>query len=79
MMREIDDRLFTAAEIERLTRELGEPIPAGTIRSWHSRDVIAPHAWKQADGTVSHYWMRRSDPPMYKFREVRDARNRGEA
>lgn len=79
VMREIDDRLFTAAEIERLTRELGEPIPAGTIRSWHSRDVIAPHAWKQADGTVSHYWMRRSDPPMYKFSEVRDARNRGEA
>lgn len=78
-MSKIGDQLFTAAELERLLRELGEPIPAGTIRSWHSRKVIEPHAWKQPDGTISRYWMRRSDPPMYKFSEVRDARVRGES
>lgn len=73
MMLAVNEQLFTIAEVERLLRELGEPIPIGTLYSWHSRKVIEPRAWKQADGTISKFWMRRSDPPMFQLQDVRDA------
>lgn len=71
----MDSRLFTVAELERVLRELGEPIPAGTMRSWHSRGRLRPRAWKQADGTESSYWMRRSDHPLFRLADVRSLRN----
>ncbi|MBM4489517.1 hypothetical protein GS937_01480 [Rhodococcus hoagii] len=71
----IENRLFTIAELERVLRELGEPIPAGTMRSWHSRGQLQPRAWRQADGTESEYWMRRSDPPLFYLGDVRQLRD----
>ena len=70
----VESRLFTIAELERVTRELGEPVPAGTMRSWHSRGQLRPRAWRQADGTESTFWMRRTDPPLFRLRDVRALR-----
>lgn len=74
----VEQRLFTIAELERVTRELGEPIPAGTMRSWHSRGHLKPRAWRQADGSESTFWMRRSDPPLFRLRDVRTLRGHAE-
>ncbi|WP_144419562.1 hypothetical protein [Rhodococcus sp. ARP2] len=71
MMRAVNDQLFTIAEIERLLRELGEPIPLGTLYSWHSRKALEPRAWRQADGTNTKFWMRRSDPPLFRLGDAR--------
>ncbi|UJC77956.1 hypothetical protein D4768_09775 [Rhodococcus erythropolis] len=81
IMDKMGEQLFTAADIERLTREMfeGEFIPAATVRQWRHREIIEPRAWKQADGTMSRYWIRRSDPPMYRLQDVLDARTRGES
>lgn len=80
IMDKMGEQLFTAADIERLTREMfeGEFIPAATVRQWRHREIIEPRAWRQADGTMSRYWIRRSDPPMYRLQDVLDARTRGE-
>lgn len=72
MMRTVNDQLFTLAEIVRLLRELGEPIPIGTLYSWHARKDIAPSGWRQGDGTISNFWMRRSDPPLFRLGDIRD-------
>ncbi|ROZ49371.1 hypothetical protein EEB13_05450 [Rhodococcus sp. WS3] len=74
MMRTVNDQLFTLAEIDRLLRELGEPIPIGTLYSWHSRKVIEPRAWRQSDGTNSKFWMRRSDPALFRLGDIREVR-----
>ncbi|MDV8066404.1 hypothetical protein R4P64_07800 [Rhodococcus sp. IEGM 1366] len=77
MVHALNEQLFTLAEIDRLLRELGEPIPIGTLYSWHSRKVIEPQAWRQGDGTISNFWMRRSDPPLFRLGDIREARVRG--
>lgn len=74
MVHALNEQLFTLAEIDRLLRELGEPIPIGTLYSWHSREVIEPRGWRQVDGTISKFWMRRSDPPLFKLGDIREAR-----
>ncbi|MBM4577210.1 hypothetical protein GS892_26050 [Rhodococcus hoagii] len=71
---EVEERLFTIAELERLLRELGDPVPAGTLRSWHSRGQLIPLAWRQSDGAESSVWIRRTDPPLFRLGDVRDLR-----
>ncbi|WP_027500821.1 hypothetical protein [Rhodococcus sp. UNC363MFTsu5.1] len=70
----IENRLFTIAELERVLRELGEPVPAGTMRSWLSRGQLRPRAWRQVDGSESEFWVRRSDPPLFRLSDVRGLR-----
>lgn len=75
MLERIDDQRFTLAELFPLLRELGDPVPKSTLYAWandRKRRKLDPKGWKQADGTISDYWMRRPDPPVYRLGDVRD-------
>ncbi|KXF56158.1 hypothetical protein AXA44_02690 [Rhodococcus sp. SC4] len=78
MLKHIDDQILTMPELVVVLRELREPVPIGTLYSWHSRKAIRPVAWRQADGTICDFWMRRSDPPLFRVRDVRAQRAKGE-
>ena len=66
-----EDQLLTIAEINRLLVHLDLRIPQSTLYNWAKVGALQPRAWKQADGTKSTYWIRRSDPPLYTIRDVK--------
>ena len=73
------DQLMTMPELVRLFAALQNPIKYGTLRSWHSRRQIAPRGWRQADGTVSKFWIRRSDHPVFRVGDVMALHERSKA
>ena len=79
MMSRIDDQLFTIAEVGRILKELGEAVPTSTLYVWHNRDVIQPVAWRTKDGTITDEWIYRTDPPLFRLRDIRDARAKSQA
>lgn len=75
----IDNELFSLAELVPLLKELGEPVPKSTLYAWANdpkRKRLTPQGWRQADGTVSKFWMRRPDPALYRLGEVRELRRK---
>lgn len=74
MLQKVNDQLFTITELLPLLDELGEHVAKSTLYAWANdpkRKKLSPQAWRQADGTHSDYWMRRSDPALYRLGDVR--------
>ncbi|MFB9778859.1 hypothetical protein [Rhodococcus baikonurensis] len=74
MLHKVNDQLFTITELLPLLDELGEHVAKSTLYAWANdpkRKKLSPQAWRQADGTHSDYWMRRSDPALYRLGDVR--------
>lgn len=74
MLHKVNDQLFTITELLPLLDELGEHVAKSTLYAWANdpkRKKLSPRAWRQADGTHSDYWMRRSDPALYRLGDVR--------
>ncbi len=74
-----DDVLMTVDELVAVLREIGEPVPVGTIRSWISRRRLARKAFRRHDtGQVTDFWYHRLDRPMYRLGDVRALRRQSE-
>ena len=67
----IEKSLLTVPEIGRLLDQLGERIPVSTLYYWVKEGHLDPVGWRQADGSISNFWMRRPDPAVYSLADVR--------
>lgn len=71
-----DDLLFSLPEIARLLALLGKRVPQSTLYLWAKEGLLKPSAWRQSDGTISQYWIRRSDTFLYRLRDAREVAER---
>ncbi|MDG3013568.1 hypothetical protein [Speluncibacter jeojiensis] len=76
MLAEMDDRLMTGAEIRRVMRELGEPVPESTFFHWRKTSRIQARGWMH-DGRITDHFLHRNDPPVFRLGDVRTARQGG--
>jgi len=69
-----DDRLCTLVELLAILRALGDPVPKSTLYAWANdpkRRRLEARGWRTPNGMVTPYWIRRSDPPVYRLGDVR--------
>ncbi|NKV70846.1 hypothetical protein GS941_20895 [Rhodococcus hoagii] len=69
-----DDRLCTLVEIFGILRALGDPVPKSTLYAWANdprRRRLEVRGWRTPNGMVTPYWIRRTDPPVYRLGDVR--------
>lgn len=69
-----DDRLCTLVEILAILRALGDPVPKATLYAWANdprRRKLDVRGWRTPNGMVTPYWLRRSDPAVYRLGDVR--------
>ncbi|WP_395705132.1 hypothetical protein [Rhodococcus ruber] len=74
---ELEDRVYTLAELLGLMRELGEPVPKATLYAWANdrrRRKLDPRGWRRPDGTVTDTWIDRRDSAVYRLGDVRALR-----
>lgn len=73
LLNAMDARLMSGAEIRRVMRELGEPVPESTFFHWRKTGRIRPRGWMHA-GRITDHWIHRDDPPVFQLGDVRAAR-----
>lgn len=69
-----NDRLCTLPELLAILRALGEPVPKSTLYAWANdpkRRRLDVRGWRTPNGMVTPYWIRRSDPPVFRLGDVR--------
>ncbi|WP_064066964.1 hypothetical protein [Prescottella equi] len=57
-----------------ILRALGDPVPKSTLYAWANdpkRRKLTVRGWRTPNGMVTPYWIRRSDPPVYRLGDVR--------
>ena len=78
-LRTADGMLFTLGEIEKLMRELGEPVARSTLYLWAQHKRITPAGWRRPDGSTSDAWIHRNDLALYRLGEARALRRTDES
>lgn len=62
--------LFSGAEILRVMRDLGEPIPRSRFYSWRREGRLQPRGWQLGDGRIVQYETAGARP-VFSLAEVR--------
>lgn len=70
----IDTHMFEIPDLVRILRELGEPIPRGTIDYWIAKRRLKPAGWRH-DGRIVRTHCRTA-PAVYRLADVRKLRNK---
>jgi hypothetical protein len=73
-MADMSQMLFRFNHIQRILRELGEPVTDRTLSMWIRNGKIRPAGWQQPDGTIATHQIRRADPALYQLADVRRVR-----
>lgn len=74
MLEREDDRLCTLPELLAILRGLGDPVPKATLYAWandRKRKRLVVRGWRTPNGMVTPYWIRRTDPAVYRLGDVR--------
>ncbi|OZE39089.1 hypothetical protein CH278_02050 [Rhodococcus sp. 05-2254-5] len=72
ILNQMHERLYTIPELRTLLTELGHRVPRSTLYSWARDGLIKPKGWREKDGGISRYWIRRSDPAVFRLGDVLD-------
>lgn len=75
LLGEMDGILMSAAEILRVTRELGEPIPRNRFYGWRKDGRIQPRAYRGRDGRITDRQREEDDSPLFRLGEARRLRD----
>ncbi|MCF8605139.1 hypothetical protein L5I01_17430 [Gordonia sp. HY442] len=76
LLAQLSGYLMPADEIQRVMRELGEPISKTTWHRWRAEGKLQPRAWRH-QGRVVNYWLTSSDEQMFRLDDVRSLRMAG--
>jgi hypothetical protein len=71
----MDDILMSAAEILRVTRELGVPIPRNRFYGWRKDGKIQPRAYRRRDGRITDRQGDEDDSPLFRLGDARRLRD----
>ncbi|MCF8611091.1 hypothetical protein L5G28_13140 [Gordonia sp. HY285] len=76
LLTELSGYLMRADEIQRVMRELGEPIAKSTWHNWRAKGKLQPRAWRH-NGRVLSHWITSEDEKLYRLNDVRSLREVG--
>ena len=79
LLGEMDGILMSAAEILRVTRELGEPIPRNRFYGWRKDGKIMTRAYRGRDGRITDRQREEDDSPLFRLGDARRLRNTDQA
>ncbi len=66
--------VYRFTRIQRILRELGEPITDRTLAAWIRGGRVKPAGWQRPDGTITTGAAHKGDPAMYRLADVRRVR-----
>jgi len=78
-MADVGTMLFRFRHLQRVLRELGEPITDRTLSAWIRGGKVKPAGWQRPDGTITTQAMHKGDPAMYRLTDVRQTRAQSRA
>lgn len=73
-MADMSMMLFRFTRLQRVLRELGEPVTDRTLAAWIRGGRIKPAGWQRPDGTITTEVLHHGDPAMYRLADVRRIR-----
>ncbi|MEU6582831.1 hypothetical protein [Nocardia sp. NPDC046763] len=73
LLARIGTELFELPKLLGVLRELGQPIPRGTVASWISREQLRPRAYRSGDQIVKDR-QNTTDKPLYQLDDARRLR-----
>lgn len=73
-MANVSEMLFRFNRLQRVLRELGEPVTDRTLSAWIRNGRIKAAGWQRPDGTITTTFVQQGDPALYRLADVRRVR-----